>query len=257
MNIYQHFRPEEREFIDQVLSWKDYVESSYSPKLTDFLDPREQHILKVLIGEHGSVKVQLFGGISNSERKRALIMPDYLVPTEEEFQINLFEIDYPIKFVSIEHPQVLGSLMSLGLKRGKFGDILIKDGRIQFFIAVEISDYIKINLESIGRASIRLKDVALEEAVTTDELWMEQDITVSSLRLDTIISGIHHISRQKSQLFIQQGLIKVNWTTIENHSFECAEGDLLSARGYGRVKILSIEGRTKKDKWRIVAGKQK
>ena len=86
---------------------------------------------------------------------------------------------------------------------------------------------------------------------------MEQDITVSSLRLDTIISGIHHISRQKSQLFIQQGLIKVNWTTIENHSFECAEGDLLSARGYGRVKILSIEGRTKKDKWRIVVGKKK
>lgn len=257
MNIYQHFRPEEREFIDQVVSWKDYVESSYSPKLTDFLDPREQHILKVLIGEHGSVKYQLFGGISESERKRALIMPDYFVPTENEFQINLFEIDYPIKFLSIEHPQVLGSLMSLGLKRGKFGDILMKDGRVQFITATEISDYIKINLESIGRASIRLKELALEEAIKTDELWMEQDITVSSLRLDTIISGIHHISRQKSQLYIQQGLVKVNWTSIENHSFECAEGDLLSVRGYGRVKILSIEGRTKKDKWRIVAGKQK
>ncbi|MDR7076363.1 RNA-binding protein YlmH [Neobacillus niacini] len=257
MNIYQHFRPEEREFIDQVVSWKDYVESSYSPKLTDFLDPREQHILKVLIGEHGSVKYQLFGGISESERKRALIMPDYFVPTENEFQINLFEIDYPIKFLSIEHPQVLGSLMSLGLKRGKFGDILMKDGRVQFITATEISDYIKINLESIGRASIRLKELALEEAIKTDELWMEQDITVSSLRLDTIISGIHHISRQKSQLYIQQGLVKVNWTSIENHSFECAEGDLLSVRGFGRVKILSIEGRTKKDKWRIVAGKQK
>ena len=257
MNIYQHFRPEERDFIDQVLSWKDYVESSYSPKLTDFLDPREQHILKTLIGENGSITYKLFGGISEGERKRALIMPDYFLPTEKEFQINLFEIDYPIKFVSIEHPQVLGSIMSLGLKRGKFGDILMEDGRVQFFAASEISDYLKSNLESIGRASIRLKELALEEAITTDELWMEQAITVSSLRLDTIISGIHHISRQKSQLFIQQGLVKVNWTSIENVSFECAEGDLLSVRGYGRVKILSIEGRTKKDKWRIVVGKQK
>ena len=257
MNIYQHFRPEERDFIDQVLSWKDYVESSYSPKLTDFLDPREQHILKTLIGENGSITYKLFGGISEGERKRALIMPDYFLPTEKEFQINLFEIDYPIKFVSIEHPQVLGSIMSLGLKRGKFGDILMKDGRVQFFAASEISDYLKSNLESIGRASIRLKELALEEAITTDELWMEQAITVSSLRLDTIISGIHHIPRQKSQLFIQQGLVKVNWTSIENVSFECAEGDLLSVRGYGRVKILSIEGRTKKDKWRIVVGKQK
>ncbi|WP_045515361.1 YlmH family RNA-binding protein [Neobacillus niacini] len=257
MNIYQHFRPEEREFIDQVLHWKDYVDSSYTSKLTDFLDPREQHILKVLIGENGNLKYQLFGGVSGSERKRALIMPDYLIPTEEEFQINLFEIEYPIKFVSIEHPQVLGSLMSLGLKRGKFGDIVMKNGRVQFFSAAEISDYIKNNLESIGRASIRLKELALDEAITADNLWMEQDITVSSLRLDTIISGIHHISRQKSQLFIQQGLVKVNWTSIENHSFECAEGDLFSLRGYGRVKILSIEGRTKKDKWRMVVGKQK
>jgi RNA-binding protein YlmH len=147
--------------------------------------------------------------------------------------------------------------MSLGLKRGKFGDILMKDGRVQFFSSTEIGDYIKSNLESIGRASIRLKEVDLKEAITVDDLWMEQDITVSSLRLDTIISGIHHISRQKSQLFIQQGLVKVNWTSIENHSFECAVGDLLSVRGYGRVKILSIEGRTKKDKWRIVVGKQK
>ncbi len=257
MNIYQHFRPEEREFIDQVLHWKDYVDSSYTAKLTDFLDPREQHILKVLIGENGNIKYQLFGGIPGSERKRALIMPDYLIPTEDEFQINLFEIDYPIKFVSIEHPQVLGSLMSLGLKRGKFGDILMKDGRVQFFASQEISDYIKNNLESIGKASIRLKVLALEEAITTDDLWMEQVITVSSLRLDTIISGIHNISRQKSQLFFQQGLVKVNWTTIENVSFECAAGDLLSVRGYGRVKILSIEGRTKKDKVRIVVGKQK
>jgi RNA-binding protein YlmH len=209
MNIYQHFRPEEREFIDQVLHWKDFVDSSYTSKLTDFLDPREQHILKTIIGENGSIKYQLFGGSSEGERKRALIMPDYIVPDEKEFQITLFEIDYPIKFVSIEHPQVLGSLMSLGLKRGKFGDILMKDGRVQFFSSTEIGDYIKSNLESIGRASIRLKEVDLKEAITVDDLWMEQDITVSSLRLDTIISGIHHISRQKSQLFIQQGLVKV------------------------------------------------
>ena len=90
MNIYQHFRPEEREFIDQVLNWKDYVETAYTPKLTDFLDPREQHILKTIIGENGNVKYQFFGGLSETERKRALIMPDYFIPTLEEFQISSF-----------------------------------------------------------------------------------------------------------------------------------------------------------------------
>ena len=44
-------------------------------KLTDFLDPREQHILKMLIGENGDVSYQLFGGSHDVERKRALIIP--------------------------------------------------------------------------------------------------------------------------------------------------------------------------------------
>ncbi len=61
MSIYQHFRPEEKEFIDQVLNWKEYVEQTYAPKLTDFLDPREQLILKMIIGESRRSSVRIFG----------------------------------------------------------------------------------------------------------------------------------------------------------------------------------------------------
>ena len=257
MNIYQHFRPEERDFIDQVLHWKDYVENAYAPRLTDFLDPREQHILKVIIGEHTLVKWDLFGGIKDAERRRAIIYPEYMEPTEEDFQISLYEVDYPSKFVTIEHPQVLGSLMSLGLKRGKYGDILFEGDRIQFLAAQEVGHYITSQLESIGRASVTLKEVAFSEAISAGVSITEQSITVSSLRLDTVVSGIHNLSRQKSQLLVQQGHVKVNWTNIENPSFECEEGDLISVRGHGRVKIISLEGVTKKEKIRIIIGKQK
>jgi RNA-binding protein YlmH len=180
-----------------------------------------------------------------------------LTGNEEDFQIALLEIDYPKKFVTIEHPQVLGSLMSLGLKRGKFGDILIKDGRIQFFAAKEVCDYIKNNLESIGRSGVKLTEINLNSSICSDVLWTDEHVTVSSLRLDTIVSNIHHLSRQKSQLFIGQGLVKVNWTLIENSAFEVCEGDLISVRGYGRARIMSIDGKTKKEKWRIQVGKQK
>lgn len=257
MNIYQHFRPEEREFIDQVVNWKNNVELTYAPKLTDFLDPREQHILKTLIGENGAVHFHFFGGSADGERKRALIIPEYFTETDDDFQITLFEIDYPTKFATIEHPQVLGSLLSLGIKRGKFGDILLKNGRIQFFVAKEVSEYIKNNLQSIGRTGIKLKEAGFEAAISTDEIWAETNVTVSSLRLDTVVSNIHHLSRQKSQMIIGQGLVKVNWTQIENTSFECGEGDLISVRGQGRAKIISIEGKTKKEKWRLTVGKQK
>jgi RNA-binding protein YlmH len=257
MNIYQHFRPEEREFIDQVINWKEYVEQSYAPKLTDFLDPREQQILATVIGKHPEVKWELFGGAENAERKRALLFPEYMEAQLDDFQVRLFGIDYAKKFINIEHRQVLGSLMSLGLKRGKFGDILIDGETVQFFAGAEISDYIRLQLESIGRASISLTELPLEQAAAVDEDWSEMNATVSSLRLDTVISSLYNLSRQKSQLLIQHGHVKVNWTGVENTAFECGEGDVISARGYGRAKIISIEGKTKKDKYRVIAGRKK
>ncbi len=257
MNLYQHFRPEERAFIDVVLQWKDYVENTYAPKLTDFLDPREQHILKTIVGQDSKVHCQLFGGMAGTERKRALLYPEYFQVEMDDFLINLYEIHYPSKFVKIEHPQVLGSLMSLGLKRGKFGDILIQNERIQFFASTEIGPYILTQLESIGRAKVQISQIPLTEAINIQDDWREGSITVSSLRIDTIISGIYNISRQKSQGYIGQGLAKLNWTTIENPSFECQEGDLLSVRGLGRSKIISIDGKTKKEKWKVTIGKQK
>ena len=257
MNIYQHFRREEKEFIDQVLTWKDFVEKAYAPKLTDFLDPREQYILKTIVGQQMDVRCDFFGGGLTVERKRAILLPEYGIADPADFQISLFEIDYPTKFVTIEHPQVLGSLMSLGLKRGKYGDILFHDKRIQIFVCQEVSEYVKTQMQSVGRTTISLLPIELESAISSYEALEEHLITVSSLRLDTVISGIHHISRQKSLNFIQQGLVKVNWTLIENPSFECGIGDMISVRGFGRVKILSSEGRTKKEKWIINIGKQK
>jgi RNA-binding protein YlmH len=256
MSIYQHFRPEERGFIDQVLNWKDFVENKYAPKLTDYLDPREQQILKTIIGQQ-NVNIGFFGGSPQTERKRALLYPDYYQETEADFNNVLFEVKYHSKFISLTHPQVLGSLMSIGLKRDKFGDILQADERIQFFCAGEISDYVKLQVQSMGKASVELIQQPLTESILQKEQWIEMMIMVSSLRIDSIISSIYKISRQKSQLLIQSGLVKVNWTVIESTSFECGEGDTISVRGYGRSKIISFDGKSKKEKWKIVIGRQK
>ena len=257
MSIYQHFRPEEREFIDQVLNWKGYVENNYAPKLTDFLDPREQQIVKIIIGQHMGIKWQFFGGTEFTERKRAFLYPEYYHVNEDDFKITLYKVEYPQKFISITHPQVLGSLMSLGLKRAKFGDIILSADQVQFYCSVEVSPFVTLELHSIGKASIQLIELSLLEGLVSENVWNEQNLTVSSLRLDTMISSIYQISRQKSQTMIKASLVKVNWISIENTSFECGEGDTLSVRGYGRAKIGLIEGKTKRDKWRISIGRQK
>jgi RNA-binding protein YlmH len=107
-------------------------------------------------------------------------------------------------------------MMSLGLKRGKFGDILIEGETIQLFVVNEVSDYISMQLESVGRSKVSLKERRLDEAIQMNEQWNEYTTTVSSLRLDAIVAAAHNISRQKSQTLIAGGVVKVNWMTIEN-----------------------------------------
>lgn len=256
MSIYQHFRQEEKEFIDQVLDWKNDVEFQYAPKLTGFLDPREQFIVQSVAGS--ACNVRFFSGMKKGgERARAILYPDYYEPSEVDFEICLFEIQYPAKFVTLSHPEVLGSLTGLGLKRNKFGDILIKDHRIQFFAAKEISDFIKTHLQFVGRTKVSVEEKNLDECIQTEENLDQIVTTVSSLRLDVVLSGAGRSSRQKVQTLIRQGFVKVNWKVVETPSYMLEEGDLLSARGIGRIRLLSVGERTKKGKWRITLGKYK
>lgn len=252
MSIYQHFRQDEKEFVDSVLQWREQVESQYAPKRTDFLDPRQQHIVKSIIGQNEQVLLSFFP--EHTERKRALLYPSYFQPEEEDYGIRLFEIEYPSKFVTIEHRQVLGSIMSLGLKRDKFGDILTNQQKVQLILAEEISEFVRMELNEIGKAKVTLQSVPFTELIETGEEWQEKVTTVSSLRLDVVLSAVYNISRQKAQTYIKSNLVKLNWKITENPSMEVETGDVLSVRGYGRSKLISIEGRTKREKWRISLG---
>ncbi|WP_223700303.1 YlmH family RNA-binding protein [Sutcliffiella deserti] len=257
MSIYQHFRPEEHEFIDQVMEWKENVIVQYAPKLTDFLDPREQEIVQSIIGTNEEIKLEFFGGVSEAERKRALLYPSYYSPSTEDFQIKTYELSYPDKFVQIEHRQVLGSLMGIGLKRSKFGDIYFHEKSVQLVIGEEVSSYVELQFQEVGKVKVNLKNIPYTDLISQESGWEESSTTTASLRLDVLIATIYNLSRQKAQMFIGAKKVKVNWKLVEQSSFECLEGDILSVRGYGRSKLLSVEGKTKKDKWRVIVGKQK
>jgi RNA-binding protein YlmH len=253
-SIYQHFRPEEKDFIDEVLESIRQVEEKYAPKLMDFLDPRKQQIMSSLLGKNAEVKVAFFGGTKQAERKRALLYPPYFSVQQEDFQVTLFEILYPQKFAVLNHRDVLGSLMGLGLRREKFGDILAKEGRFQFLVAAEMADFVKLHYRQAGKVPIQLEEKNLEEAIESEESWQPVQTTVTSLRLDVMISSYAKLSRQKVQTMIKSGLVKVNWKVVDNPSFQCEEGDVISVRGKGRCKLLSIDDKTKKEKWRITLG---
>lgn len=258
MSIYQHFREFEHQFVDQVISWKEQVERSYQPQLTDFLDPREQQILTSLIGSsRDEIKVTFNGGKESFERKRALIAPMYEPIEFNDYQLTVLEAKYPKKFISIEHRDVMGALLSLGLERKKLGDIIVAKDKFQVVIAHEISPYVLINMTRINRASINLKEISNKELIDKKEEWRNSDHIVSSLRLDIIVKEIYRISRKNAVEFIQKDLVKVNFQHVNDPATQLIEGDLISLRGKGRSKFIKINGRTRKDKWSITTAQLK
>ncbi|WP_026675947.1 RNA-binding protein [Fictibacillus gelatini] len=254
MSIYQHFRPDEYAFVDQVLEWKEYAMNRYAMKLTDFLDPRQQQIVTQIIGKDADVRLSFWGGSSYCERKRALIYPSYYEPEQSDYEVAAIEVHYPARFVTINHRDVLGAILNIGVKREKFGDILLEDEKIQLIVAREISDYVKMNLQKIGKATVKLFDIAESELIQKVETFEEKEGTVSSLRLDGVLAEVYNLSRSRVVPFIQQGKAKVNWKIIDEPSFQVEEGDYLSLRGFGRSKLIAVEGKTKKEKWRIKYG---
>jgi len=242
--IHQHFNEEERPFVDRVLDWKTRAEERFIPTRTDFLDPRRQDIIRSIIGVSGAVRVIFSGGYDQAERKRAIILPPY--SDESDFSLAFFELVYPQKFVRIEHPNLLGALLSLGIKRDKLGDILVEEGRIQWVCAREIRDYVRVHLTEVGRQKVSCREIEANQLIQPKEEWEEKHGFVTSLRLDVVISEIFHLSRAKAQDVILAGKARVNWKLVDKPSLELEVGDLLSVRGFGRARLDAIKGMTKR-----------
>ncbi|ELK45066.1 RNA-binding protein [Halobacillus sp. ACCC02827] len=255
MEIYQHFRKEEQPFIDQVTAMREEVAMKYQRKLTDFLDPRQQMIVKTILGNDPDLIYGMEGGGASNERKRAILAPDYEILAPEDYQLVLLEASYPDKFVTLEHRDVLGAFMSLGIRREKLGDLIVRDGKIQIIAASEISEYIKMNLTGVKRSNVQFEEKPFSALLESDEEWAERESTVSSLRLDVLVKEIYGMSRKKAGLFIDSGQVKVNYRVVEDPAFSLEEGDMLSLRGKGRSRLLQVLGQTKKEKYKVKTAK--
>lgn len=217
--------------------------------MTSFLDPRGQYILEVIVGSFEDMKVSYFGGQS-AERKRAIIAPSYFEPTEGDFEEVLIQINYPEKFVSIQHQHVLGTLMSLGIEREQVGDILVGD-TIQFVLTKQLESYIMMELTKIKGATVKLDSIPFKYMIQSKENWNIHHSTVSALRLDVVLKEMIRKSRSIAKQLIEKKRVKVNHTLIDSPDFQLQNNDLLSIQGFGRARIIDIGGKTKKEKVHI------
>lgn len=162
--------------------------------------------------------------------------------------IRLFEI---ISYNDLTHPQILGSLFGLNINDDMFGDIVICDGKYYFYLMDEISDFIRDNLRTIGINAVKLIERPVNILDGYKKKYEEFEIIVSSLRIDTIVSRIIGISRDKIKDKINNKEIILNYDVLSNNSYILKDGDIFSIRRFGKYKFVGVIKITKKDNYII------
>lgn len=221
------------------------------PAATAFLSPREQVLTEQLLR---GMKLHFFGGCEQAERKLCCWLPDYL---EEDW---LWSEDGPCAAVRAEfyaqdklsHRDFLGALMGAGIKRETVGDIFVSEGQCDFLVTREILPYVLQNLISAGRAKLTLRELPLAElSVPQAQVKTIRD-TVASLRLDSIVSSGFGLSRGKAALYIESGKTELGHLPCMKADKPVAEGDVISVRGLGKIRLEEISGTTKKGRTGVV-----
>ena len=145
----------------------------------------------------------------------------------------------------LEHRKILGSVFSLGLDQSMFGDIIKYKNSFYIFVLDEIKDYFINNLNLIGKSKVKLEEVDIDLLKDYKREYKELDIIVSSERIDTIISHLISINRNKVKELIKDKDILLNYNIVDNTSKKIIYGDIFSIRKYGKYKYLGIIKETK------------
>lgn len=230
--------------------WDNYLsKAEYSSILTKFLD--EGELSSLLNANHNQYPLTIFGGYDNAERVRVIICDDANNINNSEFEIAILKLEYPKKFVKINHRNVLGTIMSLGIMRNTIGDIIISDDEdalIYVLVVKEMVEYLKQNLTSINNYPVRIKEVEFDELknVKSKEAF-EKTYIISSMRIDVILSNIIGVSRNEINSYFDEKRVLVNHQICMNRHYEYKNGDLISVRKFGRIIINDDIKTTKKN----------
>jgi RNA-binding protein YlmH len=253
--VMQHFRPQERPFVERMLELAERVEERQIPALTDFLDPRQVKIAQSISRTVSDVALFADGGYEGAERQRALFVPSYWWPQEEDFGLSYLRIKTPGEYVKLEHGDFLGALVGLGLKRGKLGDISLHEGGCDVVVAKDIGDFVRLHLNQVGRAVVHVEAIERADYVVRKVEFLEKSCTVMSLRLDSVAAEAFGLSRTKVVEPIRAGKLQLNWQTVDDPAAAVEEGDVISLRGHGRVKVLEVGGESRKGRTFLKIGK--
>lgn len=219
---------------------------------TCFLSPRELEMTRYLFGQLEGLTA--FGGYEDAERRMLVYLPDYLDETflmEEGSPIVCLRAEF-YEGDSLSHRDFLGALMGAGISRESVGDICVSKGSCDFFVTREIAPYLLQNFTSAGRAKLHLHAIPLSQVCVPEPETKEVRDTVSSLRLDSVVSAGFRIGRSAAGQYISTGRAAIDGLPCEKPDKAVTEGCKISVRGLGKIKLTAVNGQTKKGRISVI-----
>lgn len=244
-----------------------YTEEFYTP-----------NIWKKLTDKIENIKIITDGIFENSDRRQIVFIPIRYYENDsfdtieknkgkirlsnpnnsynKNFPCKLLKISVNSKFKEYGHKDFLGSLMGLNIKRELMGDLIQDKENAYIPVSDKISDYILTELKQIGRASCTVKEIDIKNGEIIPEYkYDDKFITIPSKRLDSIVSAITNLSRNKVIEPIEKGKVLIDYYEEKDKSKIVEIGSLITIRGYGKYKLFSEHGETKKGKERLLIKK--
>ena len=218
---------------------------------SDFLNLNELNILHTTPKNELYSRYETFGGYDYSERQMVAFLPDALC----------YDYLYPISTLKIaplqkkfskklSHRDYLGSILNLGIDRSKLGDILVEEDYAIIFVHKSLEQFMIDEVTRIRHTSVM---VTVEDnssfSYTPD--FKEIKGSVSSLRLDSLLSIAFSSSRSKLVAYIENGKVFVNGKLITSNGYQIKENDIVSVRGLGRFKYIETMSQTKKGRYYV------
>ena len=222
------------------------------PANTCFLSPRELEMTRYLFGDVPGLYA--FGGYADAERKMLIYLPEYLEADA------LYDSDSPCVCLragfyqadSPSHRDFLGALMGAGIGRETVGDICVGKSQCDFFVTAEMAPHLLQSFTSAGRTKLHLSQIPLAQAQIPEPEVREIKDTLASLRLDSVISSGFRIGRSLASQYISAGKASIDGLPCEKPDKPVAEGSRVSVRGLGKIRLVQINGKTKKDRISVV-----
>lgn len=236
---------EDKLLLARVLDKYEQMNRRGIPTATVFLSPREQTMAQALLNTANIRQGYRFdGGFPDAERKRLVFLPDWAEDSGEE--LAFFRAAFHGADSTLTHRDILGSLMGLGITREMVGDILISEHSADVVAAPQLNEHLLREWDSAGRVRLTVSQITREDLIMPQVRITQVSDTVSSMRLDAVVSAAFSMSRGRAAELIAAGRVSLDHMPCVKSDKAVGQDSTITARGYGKAVVRDCSRVSKK-----------